>query len=363
MKKALYCLALLFLAVAGSLAGEAVRFDDIIGMLQTNVDGMTRRRLEDSALEGIARNLRPRVIFETNEVAMATEGPLSARMFGNFACVRVGRVAGGLAGQLSDTIKSLVATNHVKGLVLDLRFSRGDDFRSASAAANIFIADERPLLSWPGGDANSTANAGAVTLPLAILVNKETAGAAEAMAAALRDAKAGLVIGSRTAGQAYIYKEFSLEGGRVLKVAGPSVEVAHQGPLSPKGLSPDVPVDVAPQEERLFYADPYRVPVSVQAAAAARAKAGESDDDDIAVGHRLNEAELVRLQKEGISPGDAITSQPVESRRLTEADLVRQKKGGFTVPAAARERALTDPALSRALDLLKALAVVRSKPA
>ena len=54
---------------------------------------------------------------------------------------------------------------------------------------------------------------------------------------------------------------------------------------------------------------------------------------------RLNEADLVRLQKEGIE-SEAGASRP---RRIADSD----------------KQVLRDPALARAIDLLKGLAVVR----
>jgi hypothetical protein len=88
------------------------------------------------------------------------------------------------------------------------------------------------------------------------------------------------------------------------------------------------------------------------------------DDEDIAAsGHRLNEAELVRRQKLGVVPEEAISEEPATRRRMNEAELIRERRGGIAGQESARTRPLTDPALLRALDLLKALAVVRTKPA
>ena len=52
-----------------------------------------------------------------------------------------------------------------------------------------------------------------------MLVNGETRGAAEALAAALHQAGAGLIIGSPTAGAATSFKEFPLSNGERLRVA------------------------------------------------------------------------------------------------------------------------------------------------
>jgi len=62
--------------------------------------------------------------------------------------------------------------------------------------------------------------------------------------------------------------------------------------------------------------------------------------------HRLNEAELVRMQREGLSPDDQDVAAPA------------LKKGEDST-----EQLVRDPALARALDLLKGIAIVeRSLP-
>ena len=355
---------LLALLTLGAHADESARLNDVIALLRTNLPGVTEAQMEDAAIAGLAAELRPRVVFEkalTNAAGIQTA--LSSTILGEFASLRVVRVAIGLDASLSKSIKSLEATNKLKGLILDLRFARGDDYAAAGSAASVFISQQRPLLSWTGGSAKSTANADAVSLPLVILVNRETSGAAEALAAVLRETQSGLLIGNRTAGQGVTYKEFPLGRGRILKIAGPPVEIPGKGALPPKGLVPDIAVDVPIDLERAYYADPYLVS---QTGSAPRNLVNSAllDEEDLAASnHRLNEAELVRLQKQGITPEEATPTETNSPRRLNEAELVRERRGGIAAPETARPHVLTDPALSRALDLLKGLAVVRAKPA
>jgi len=73
----------------------------------------------------------------------------------------------------------LTTTNKIAGVVLDLRFVGGDDAASAQATANLFASKK------------------IVAGSLVVLVNGETRGVAETLAAALRHAGAGLIIGTR----------------------------------------------------------------------------------------------------------------------------------------------------------------------
>ena len=93
---------------------------------------------------------------------------------GNVAYLRVSHVAAGLPDEIGAANRALTATNKIAGTVLDLRFADGDDAAAATATANLFAAKK---------------------LPLAILVNGQTRGAAVTLATTLREARAGLVFG------------------------------------------------------------------------------------------------------------------------------------------------------------------------
>ena len=95
----------------------------------------------------------------------------------NAVYLRVGNVDKKLPQEVQTAVETLAATNQVAGTVLDLRFAGGDDSDAAKAVAN----------SLPQK-----------SLPLAVLVNNETTGAAIELAESLRDSHAGLIFGSST---------------------------------------------------------------------------------------------------------------------------------------------------------------------
>ena len=103
--------------------------------------------------------------------------PNPAILESNVAYLRVGQVAEKSARTKSERRKSaLAASNKIAGTVLDLRFADGDDLAFGKATADLFASKK---------------------LPLAILVNGGTRGAAAALAAELRAARAGLIFEQR----------------------------------------------------------------------------------------------------------------------------------------------------------------------
>ena len=133
-------------------------------------------------------------------------------------------------------------------------------------------------------------------------------------------------------------QDFPLKSGQRLRVATSPVHLGKGQPLK-NGVQPDIAVNVSADDERIYFADAFstisRVPASVTVT---------TNDPGITVSNRLsrrtrfNEAELVRERREG--PNQESAS---ESRRDREPE----------------KPTVSDPVLSRALDLLKGLAVVR----
>ncbi len=319
-------------------------FKEVYDLIRAHLAGASEKELNQAAVAGLVSSLAPRVSLVTNAAGASAVGttPLvikSSVFEGDILYVRVGRVGEGLAEAISSACSKPGTTNKLKGLALDLRYAGGDDYAAAAAAADLFVKKEQPLLNWGSGMVRSKEKSDAITLPVAVLVNRETAGAAEALAAALRETGAGLVLGSRTAGLAMVAQDFPLKNGERLRIATAPVQVGNGSVLPVQGLKPDIAVEVSPEDEQGYYADAYMVAekTNLLASAGGSPSGPGSGTNRVARRPRFNEAELVRERREGMS----------------EADLTALRGREPEQPM------LQDPALARALDLLRGLALVR----
>jgi carboxyl-terminal processing protease len=77
---------------------------------------------------------------------------------------------------------------------------------------------------------------------LVLLVDQDTRGAAEILAATLRDNAKAMLVGSQTAGAAVEFEEFPVGAGRSVRVAVGQALVPKSGALFPKGVAPDIAV-------------------------------------------------------------------------------------------------------------------------
>jgi C-terminal processing protease CtpA/Prc len=315
-------------------------FQEVYDLIRQHATGVSDADLNRAAVQGLVTALGPKVSLVTNGAPTSTAAGMKlvtqANLFdGNIAYVRIARVDEGLSEAIKSAYDQLNSTNKVNGIVLDLRYADGFDYKAATAAADLFASKNGPLLNWGEGMVSAHEKTNAIAVPVGVLVNHQTTGAAETLAAMVREINAGLILGSPTAGAAMVMKDFPLKDGGQLRIASAPVTLGDGSALSVQGVKPDIDVTVSLEAERAFYADAFLV---VSNAATSLSNTNRANGTNQPTPHvRFNEAELVREHKAGESPEDEV------AKRLPEPQ----------VPV------VSDPALARALDLLKGLAVVR----
>lgn len=145
----------------------------------------------------------------------------------------------------------------VIGVVLDVRdFSDVNDYAGAAELASLFVPKDRMLFSTQGLQIpqqiyKAEGEGDPYTGPMVVLTNTRTAGAAEALAAALRDQIGAVLLGRSTAGQGAIWTESQLGSGRFLRLAAGEATLADGTPLFGKRLSPDIPLYIDDPVEQL----------------------------------------------------------------------------------------------------------------
>jgi carboxyl-terminal processing protease len=339
-------LALLVSLAAASVRGDTpMRFQELYDLLRTNLLGASDSDLNRAAVQGLIEKLRPRVsLVGEPSPGLSPDpsaAPVSSSVFErSYGYLRLNRLDASTASEFLTACDKLLTTNKLKGLVIDLRFARGDDYGAVVTVADRFFPGEQPLIDWGQGWKNSGRKANAITLPVAVLVNGRTIGGAEALAGILRHGEVALLIGTNTAGAASMAKEFALQTGQRLRVAVAPVKVIGDKELPATGLKPDIAVDVKPEDELTWYENAYKVLPRMARAPVAATNEVNLSGTNRQPRRRLNEADLVRMNREGI-PFDAEWTNP--PARATDSPLP----------------SVNDPALARALDLLKGLAVVQ----
>lgn len=321
---------------------NAPDFQEIYQLIKAH-GGLSETELNRAAVQGLLSALGPKARLVSGDGSVISDSSAlskSALFDDNIGYVRIAHVAGGIAEEVSTAFQQINSTNKLSGLVLDLRYADGMDYAAAVATAELFIAKAQPLLNWGTGVVSSQDKTNSIQLPVAILVNSGTSGSAEALAAVLRAGGAGLILGGKTAGLALAGQDYPLKSGDKLRLATSPVMLGNGSSLSTNGIKPDIDVTVNSEDEHLYYADAFfMVRKTNQLAAATGSSTNQPAGTNGTRRTRFGEAELVREHRAGID------------RDTGEAPRAREPETEKPV--------VSDPALARALDLLKGLAVVR----
>ncbi|MFO0880564.1 MAG: S41 family peptidase [Gemmataceae bacterium] len=139
----------------------------------------------------------------------------------------------------------------IKGLILDLRGNPGGVFKSAVAVAELFVADGVLVIGQSGfKEYNRPFKAEAGTplqLPLVVLIDGDTASAAEVLAGAMQGGRpATRLLGQTTFGKGSIQCVIPVEKAPTDRLAGIRLTVARllsptNQPYTGRGVIPDVP--------------------------------------------------------------------------------------------------------------------------
>lgn len=224
--------------------------------------------LARAQLEGLLLRLGPGAKLVASSAVAAPAPSEAASPFrsevldGPIGYVRVGAINRENIALLDAALKGFV-TKKIGSLILDLRATPAtSDYDLAAQLINRFVPKGRPLftLHKPGTKEQRlfTSNADPIYNGyLVIVVDRETAGASEVIAAVIRLYARSMVVGQSSAGQAVEYGDFALGSNYLLRIAVAEVLPAANVKIFPDGVKPDLIVEGAPagaERERVLKA-------------------------------------------------------------------------------------------------------------
>ena len=132
------------------------------------------------------------------------------------------------AKEVKEKLLEMKKDHALKGFVLDLRGNGGGLMNEAVDIVNLFIPKNKPVVSMKGKSANAnsihptTNDPVDLEIPVAVLVDGNSASASEIVAGALQDYDRGVIIGQRTFGKGLVQNILPLSYNTQMKVT-----VAH----------------------------------------------------------------------------------------------------------------------------------------
>ena len=203
-----------------------------------------------------ARRAEPQKMTITRNVV--TIPPVSDKMLEDgIGYVKVDALTRGKAQEIAGKIKSLEKSG-AKKLVLDLRNTSEGEESEGVTTANLFLNHGTITYlqgqKFPRQAFNADPAKAVTSLPVAVLVNKGTAGAAEIVAAAILENARGDVVGEKTFGEGSLPKIFDLRDGGALilsvaKYYSPSGKAIQETAVTPNVLVADETDNVISEDE------------------------------------------------------------------------------------------------------------------
>ena len=244
--------------------------------------------------------------------------------------LRVGDLSREQLQEMDSTLRGLTGKK-IDAVILDLRDSaETNDFGIAAEFATRFIEKGRPLFALRGSGGKEIRTFQAEQDPiyrglLIVLIDEETVGASETLAACLHGLDRAILIGQKTAGRPFNYVDRPLPSGHVLRIAVAQAMLPNQPVHSPKSVVPDLPVTQSMGEKHQTFQQGLTKSMS--------AFVFETDRP------HLNEAALLN----GTNP---------------EIDAAQAGKR----PRSGEAAALHDPVLQRAVDVVTSIGVYEKQP-
>jgi carboxyl-terminal processing protease len=203
-----------------------------------------------------ARKAEPQKMVITRDIV--TIPPVTDKMLEDgIGYIKVDALTKGKSQEIATKIKSLEKSG-AKRLVLDLRNASDGEESEGVATANLFLNHGTITYlqgqKFPKEAFNADPAKAVTTLPLAVLVNRGTAGAAEVVASAILENARGDVVGDKTFGDGSVQKTIDLPDGGALilsvaKYYSPGGKAIQETAVTPNVLVADEAENVISDDE------------------------------------------------------------------------------------------------------------------
>jgi len=192
----------------------------------------------------------------TIERAVIAISPVKgARMLeGKIGYVRITQFSNPTASELDIALKKL-KEDRMKALIIDLRGNPGGLLSSAVEVCSRFLEKDALVVFTEGRSESDRVEFRSMPcektleLPIAILVNGNSASAAEIVSGCLQDRKRAVLVGSRTFGKGSVQTVVPLSDGGAVRLTTAKYYTPSKRVIHGNGIEPDIHVEMSPGAE------------------------------------------------------------------------------------------------------------------
>lgn len=235
--------------VAGILPEDIIKAVD-----GTDVTGMTldetvalMRGLPDTTVEVTVDRKGESKTFSILRYELGTTETVSGTILEEYpeiAYIHITEFSEKSAVQFAEVVNELIPYGF-RGMILDLRNNGGGEVHSCIEIARVFVP-KGPIVHLVSGDGTvdtKSAVEAQLEIPLVVLVNGNTASAAEILSAALKESGAATIVGTQTFGKGLVQGVYFYHDDTAAKITDGVYLTPLQNDINGIGVTPDVVVE------------------------------------------------------------------------------------------------------------------------
>lgn len=234
---------------AGIQIGDLIRSvngTETEGMTSSEVSALVQNAEDDDIVFGIYREdteeeLEITVTRDTLEYMVVSGGIIEEKI----GYIAINSFKGVTAEQFADVLEQ-IGEYDVEGLIIDLRGNPGGLVSAACDTLRELIPEGVLVYTEDknGNQKEYTSESGnEIDLPMVVLVDEETASAAEIVSGALQDYGIATIVGSQTYGKGIVQDVFRLSDGSVLRLTVSHYYTPYGNNIHEVGITPDIVVE------------------------------------------------------------------------------------------------------------------------
>lgn len=193
--------------------------------------------------------------FEIERKSIKVNHIESKVLDGNIGYIQITTFDEGCYDEFVKNWKNL-KNNNITSLIIDLRNNGGGIVQESLNIADMMVERDKTLLittsKQKDEEVTKSKNDKTIDMPIAILINENTASSSEILAAAIKENNEKVtLIGKNTYGKGVIQTIYSLSDGSGLKLTTNEYFTPNRNTINKVGIKPDIEIDF-PEDESLY---------------------------------------------------------------------------------------------------------------
>lgn len=240
----------------GIQSGDVIlKVDDLIINLDTYTEGVNAIRGEQDTKVKLTIKRGEELIEVEATRSTITENNVTSEIIDGIGYIRVYAFDNGIYDQFKEAYYALRDQN-IKGLVIDLRNNPGGYVRDTIDMLNLLLpkCDVLRLVDKNGNEkVYKTDDKEQIDIPLAVIVNQNSASASEIFSSAIKDSQKGVVVGTQTFGKGVVQYVEVIKGHGAIDIVAAQYFTPSGVVIQDNGIEPNYIVEVEEEYKNSTY--------------------------------------------------------------------------------------------------------------